>query len=132
MYPAETYTNWMIKYKFLRDILFARIVFIYKTVAVAKLLLSACDSLYGHEPGDDTTVVAVKIRKPVNLSLMVGPPVDSEQDSAAVKKFFLIEGKNVVRGGTTSQIVARELGKEIKVYLLKMRTETDLLKLLHV
>jgi hypothetical protein len=81
---------------------------------IAKLLLSACDSLYAHEPGDDTTVVAVKVQKPVNLSIMVGPPVDIDQDGKVVHRFFTMEGKKVVCGGTTSQIVARELGKEIK------------------
>lgn len=82
--------------------------------AVTKLLLSACDSLYAHKPGDDTTVVAVKVQKPVNLSIMVGPPVDTEQDGKVVCRFLTMEGKKVVCGGTTSQIVARELGKEIK------------------
>lgn len=81
---------------------------------IAKLLLSACDSLYAHEPGDDTTVVAVKVQKPVNLSIMVGPPIDNEQDHKVVSKFFEMDGIKVVCGGTTSQIVARELGKEIR------------------
>lgn len=82
--------------------------------SIAKLLLSACDNLYMHQPGDDTTVVAVKIQKPVRLAIMVGPPVDPQNDSQVVKKFLSVEGKRVVCGGTTAQIVARETGKEIK------------------
>lgn len=82
--------------------------------AIAKLLLSACDNLYAHEPGDDTTVVAVKVQKPVRLGIMVGPPVEPKQDSEVVKKFLAIEGRKVVCGGTTAQIVAREMGREIK------------------
>lgn len=82
--------------------------------AITKLLLSVCDNLYAHEPGDDTTVVTVNIRKPENLSVMVGPPADAAQDKGVIRGFAAFEGKKVVCGGTTSQIVARELGKEIK------------------
>ncbi len=82
---------------------------------VAKLLISAVDSLYGGEPGDDATVVAVKVRKPLNLCLLVGPPVDRVDDAQVVERFISMEGKKVVCGGTTSQIVARVLDRELKV-----------------
>ena len=58
--------------------------------------------------------MAVKVQKPVRLAIMVGPPVEPKQDSDVVNKFLAIEGKRVVCGGTTAQIVARETGKEIK------------------
>lgn len=79
----------------------------------AKLLLSVCENLYMQKPGDDTTVVAVKIKKPEMLSIMVGPPVDRNQDAMIVRQFMSREGKKVVCGGTTSLIVSRELGKEL-------------------
>ncbi|MHB8064523.1 MAG: SpoIIE family protein phosphatase [Ruminiclostridium sp.] len=82
--------------------------------AVTKLLLSACDSLYSHKPGDDTTVVALKAKKPVKLNLMIGPPVNAKQDVEIVNRFINSEGKKVICGGTTSQIVSRVLEKEIK------------------
>ena len=85
--------------------------------AVTKLLLAACDSLYSHEPGDDTTVVALKAKKPVKLNLMIGPPVDSNRDTDIVNRFIKSEGKKVICGGTTSQIVARVLEKEMKTSL---------------
>jgi hypothetical protein len=80
---------------------------------ITKLLLAACDSLYCHEPGDDTTVVALKAKKPIKVSLMIGPPVDSNNDQDIVNSFIEKEGKKVVCGGTTSQIVARVLNTEI-------------------
>ncbi|WP_094549641.1 SpoIIE family protein phosphatase [Petroclostridium xylanilyticum] len=80
---------------------------------LAKLLLSVCDNLYMQKPGDDATVVAVKVRNPMTVSVMVGPPVDRQQDRYVVDRFIAQEGKKVVCGGTTSQIVSRELGKEI-------------------
>ncbi len=81
---------------------------------VTKLLLAACDSLYAHKPGDDTTVVALRAKKPVKLNLMIGPPIDSRNDIEIVNRFMKREGKKVICGGTTSQIVSRVLKKEIK------------------
>lgn len=80
---------------------------------IAKLLLSACENLYMQHPGDDTTVVAVKARKPVKVSVMVGPPVDRSRDRMVVEKFLAQEGKKVVCGGTTSQIFCRETGRKM-------------------
>lgn len=80
---------------------------------IAKLLMSVCDNLYMQKPGDDTTVVAVKTRKHVHADVMVGPPVDAGDDAQVVDKFIHGEGKKVVCGGTTSQIVSRELGRKI-------------------
>ena len=82
--------------------------------SMTKLLLSVCDNLYGHKEGDDTTVISVKAVKTMKLSIMVGPPVDQIQDQKVVQTFLGNEGKKVVCGGTTSQIVARELNTEVK------------------
>ncbi len=82
-----------------------------------KLLLAACDNLYNQKPGDDTTVVAVKIKKPVKLTVMVGPPVDETEDKAVVKEFLSRNGKKVVCGGTTSQIVTKISKRNMKTCL---------------
>lgn len=85
--------------------------------AITKMLLSVCGSLYANEPGDDTSVVTVKIKKPIKLAVMVGPPVDPGQDEEIVASFMALDGKKVICGGTTSQIVAKVLGKEIHASL---------------
>ena len=81
---------------------------------VSKLLISVCEGLYAGIPGDDTTVVSVMARKPVCLSVLVGPPVKSEEDGSVVREFLMADGPHVVCGGTTSQIVARELGVAVE------------------
>lgn len=80
---------------------------------IACMLAGTCYGLYVEEPGDDTTVAAVRIREVSPVSLMVGPPLDKAQDDFYVKKFLADEGKKVVCGGTTSQIVARYLNKQV-------------------
>lgn len=82
--------------------------------SISNQLLSVCDNLYMNEPGDDTTVAVVKVMNPLNINIMVGPPFDNGMDSEVINMFMRRAGKKVVCGGTTSQIVARELKKEIE------------------
>ena len=82
--------------------------------AVACMLASACNDLYLDKPGDDTTVAAIRFREPLQVNIMVGPPVDRDSDDYYVSTFLEGEGKKVVCGGTTAQIVARHLGKELE------------------
>ncbi|HBM80910.1 MAG: SpoIIE family protein phosphatase [Clostridiales bacterium] len=94
---------------------------IYKKSMTAKnfanLLLAVCNNLYAQKPGDDTTIVAVKIRKGLNVNVLIGPPVDRDLDDYVVKKFIKSDGKKVVCGGTTSQIVCRVLDKKMRTNL---------------
>ncbi len=82
--------------------------------ASAALLASASNDLYVNSPGDDTTVAAIKVRKRLDVNIMVGPPVDKERDNEIVGEFFDGETCKVVCGGTSSQIVSRYLNKPIK------------------
>lgn len=82
---------------------------------VTELLLGACDDLYMQKPGDDTTVVCVKLRQAVPVSLMIGPPVHPEDDERMVHDFLRCDGIHIVCGGTTSQIVSRVTGREMTV-----------------
>ena len=86
-------------------------------LGVARQLLSACDSLYMQRPGDDTTVAAVKIRKPMPVYVMVGPPVNKEDDRKVVDRLIGCPGKKVICGGTTSQIVSKVTGNPVSVDL---------------
>lgn len=80
---------------------------------ISNIVLSACDSLYAGKPGDDTTVVTVKVRKSSPVNILVGPPLDKNLDDYVVNKFMNEEGKKVICGGTTAQIVSRITEKEI-------------------
>lgn len=81
--------------------------------AISATLAGECRELYMNKPGDDTTVLAVKVMEPSVTSVFVGPPVNRDQDAEYVKDFMSHPGKKVVCGGTSSQIVARELKKEV-------------------
>lgn len=81
------------------------------------LLLSACNNLYMDAPGDDTTVAVIRARLPNTACVMVGPPVNRQDDERLVHSLISAQGTKIVCGGTTSQIVSRVLGRQLKTVL---------------
>ena len=84
---------------------------------IAGILASACNDLYLDKPGDDTTVAAVRLREELKVNIMVGPPVDKEKDELYIGEFMKKEGRHIVCGGTSSQLVAKFLGEELHTSL---------------
>lgn len=80
---------------------------------LSTILLDECNKLYEDQPGDDTTVCAIKIRQRRPMSLMIGPPADPKDVNKMMSLFFSKEGKHIVCGGTTSTLAAEYLGKEV-------------------
>lgn len=80
---------------------------------IACTLADACNSLYMGEPGDDTTIAALRVRTEKHINLMIGPPVNKEQDNYYIGQFLDGGGTKVVCGGTSSQIVAKYLNKDV-------------------
>ena len=83
-------------------------------------LCHVCQRLYAGEIGDDVAVATVMVRKPRYLTLMLGLPKDKSKDREMLAQFMAREGKRAVAGGSTSQMVARELGRELRVNLGSM------------
>lgn len=81
---------------------------------ISTKLLDTCQYLYMDKPGDDATVLAIKIREPEVVNLFTGPPKDPSNDRKAFMSFMNNPGKKVVCGGTAAKIVARELNVDIK------------------
>ena len=76
-------------------------------------LLLAVNDLYQGLPGDDSTVAVVRMLQPKKSVVVVGPPANKEDDHDVVMKLMKASGKKIVCGGSTSQMVARELNEEI-------------------
>ena len=80
---------------------------------IASLLSQACDDLYQQRPGDDTTVAVARVIERHIVNIFTGPPERKEDDARLMKEFMASEGKKIVCGGTSSQIAARYLNREI-------------------
>lgn len=87
---------------------------------VADEIIYTCNRLYASQPGDDGMCVVVKVRHERKLTMLVGPPVDKRDDEEVVRKLMAGEGRKVVCGGTTSNIVSRILDQPIDVDLDSM------------
>lgn len=88
--------------------------------AAAEEVTALVNKLYNGRPGDDASVVFVRARQPRCLSLLFGPPKDRADDGEIVRRLMECPGRRVVCGGTTGNLVARELGKTIRVDLASM------------
>ncbi len=77
------------------------------------ILLDECNKLYGNEPGDDTTVCTIKIRKREPMNLLIGPPANPDDAAKMMALFFSKEGKHIVCGGTTSSLAANYLHRPL-------------------
>ena len=87
-----------------------------KTMSASRLavmLSQACDELYEEKPGDDTTVAVARVIERRVVNIFTGPPKSKDDDERLMHEFMHMEGKKVVAGGTSANIAARVLGREI-------------------
>ncbi len=63
---------------------------------------------------DDITCGVIYYRHPRRLLLVSGPPYDKERDAYIAQRLGAHDGERIICGGTTAQIVARELGCEVE------------------
>ena len=77
------------------------------------ILLDECNRLYGGKPKDDVSVFTVRIRKRETANMLIGPPRDPKDVALMLSLFFSKEGKHIVCGGTTSELAAEYLGKDV-------------------
>lgn len=64
---------------------------------------------------DDTTFLLVKNRQGKLLNVLTGPPEMRSQDRSFVATFMNKEGKKMICGSTTADIVARELNQKVEL-----------------
>jgi hypothetical protein len=86
---------------------------------LADKLIDTTNQLYQGEIGDDASVLIIKARKKSSLIVAIGPPVEKSKDAEIVSKVTGFKGEKVICGGTTANIFARCMNREIKVSLDK-------------
>jgi len=79
--------------------------------------------LYAGTPGDDVSIVVIKVRRRLVVTLLCGPPARREADERVVRRFLGRRGLHAVCGGTTAKIFARHSGSPLEVDLETMRPD---------
>jgi serine/threonine protein phosphatase PrpC len=67
--------------------------------------------------GDDMTAAVMYFRKPRKMLLFTGPPFDRERDKECANIIDTYEGDKAICGGTTAEIIARELNRKMTMDL---------------
>ena len=58
---------------------------------------------------DDTSILSIYCRDPRKSLIFTGPPFHGEKDNYYAKTFIEFKGKKAIAGGTTANIISREL-----------------------
>ena len=82
---------------------------------VVEDVIAHTNLLYGEEPGDDATLIGLYLRHRHSAIIFTGPPLHEADDDQAVKRLLDFDGRKIVCGGTTGNIVARYLKQEIDI-----------------
>ncbi|MEN6583208.1 MAG: SpoIIE family protein phosphatase [Armatimonadota bacterium] len=82
---------------------------------ISRCVLTQARDIWGETLGDDCTAALARCRHGKTVTILTGPPGEQSKDHETVQRFMRMEGIKVVCGGTTAQIVAKALGKELAV-----------------
>ena len=80
---------------------------------LSRAIVQKANSLDGLCSKDDITCVVVYIRRPRRTLIVTGPPFTKEADAALGERIESFDGKKIVSGGTTAQIVSRLFNKKL-------------------
>lgn len=83
---------------------------------LAARVADACRDLYLEHIDDDVTVAVFKMRKRQAVNLLVGPPKEQQDDQRFVGRFLACEGAHIVCGGSTAQMVSRQLDRQLVIH----------------
>lgn len=72
--------------------------------------------------GDDTSCAAIYMRTPRRTLILSGPPFAADRDAEFAQLVKTFDGRKVICGGTSAEIVSRELGRPLRTPLLRGRS----------
>lgn len=81
---------------------------------LTKSIVQAALRTDGGTAHDDMSCAVIYFRQPRDLLIITGPPFREEDDREIARIFEEFTGTKVISGGTTAQIIARELGKTLR------------------
>lgn len=86
-----------------------------KHADIPNLVHRKAREFWGKAHGDDCTAVLALCRRGITVNVMTGPPANKQHDKRFVESFNQMQGIQVVCGGSTSTMVARELKRSLEI-----------------
>ena len=90
---------------------------VVKWLLNAAALSDTVNDLYMKKPGDDSTVLVAEVTPHRVVNMLAGPPKEKADDERMVRDYMRSQGKKVICGGTSANIVARVLNRKIRTSL---------------
>lgn len=87
---------------------------------LAQNVVDMCKKMYMGKPGDDTTVVVIKIIGKKEVNIFTGPPKNKKLDGLVIDKLIKSNGKKIICGGTAARIIERITGERLEVDITTM------------
>ena len=84
---------------------------------LAAALSDTVNDLYMKKPGDDSTVLVAEVTPHRVVNMLAGPPKEKADDERMVRDYMRSQGKKVICGGTSANIVARVLNRKTRTSL---------------
>ncbi|MDD4817060.1 MAG: SpoIIE family protein phosphatase [Victivallaceae bacterium] len=66
-------------------------------------------------PADDISAACLLFRRPRRMLVFTGPPIDPARDAECARYFDEFKGVKIICGGTSGEIVARELRRNLTI-----------------
>ncbi len=85
--------------------------------ALARAIVAEAEKNDAFQLKDDTSCCVIYMRRPRNLLICTGPPFDEKNDAALSRTVMEFQGKRIICGGTTANIISRETGHSIEIDL---------------
>ncbi|NLB33852.1 MAG: SpoIIE family protein phosphatase [Tissierellia bacterium] len=85
--------------------------------------IGVCNNLYNNKPGDDTTIMTLKVRKPEIIDIFIGPPANRDNDVFLSRIMRNSKNIKIICGGTTALIAERELNSSLEVDMDSMKKD---------
>jgi len=82
---------------------------------LARRLVARAEEIDGQQAKDDITCGVVYVRSPRTLLVITGAPFKFNHDRDLSRLASTTRGRKVICGGTTANILARELNREVKM-----------------
>ncbi len=84
----------------------------------------------GYAAKDDISCAVINFRDPRKLLVLTGPPIDPKKDASMAARIAHYPGRTAICGGTTANIVARELKRPLRIDLSRFDPQVPPMSLL--
>jgi len=90
---------------------------------LSRKIVAEAHKIDSHKAKDDISCMVTYFRKPRKMLVVTGPPFHKDKDKEIARQVQQFQGTKALCGGTTAEIISRELGNEVSIDLSEINHE---------